>query len=99
MNSSSDMRSFMKAIAMSFLLSSLDLASRAPRFRPQLSFFDLFHQQVTGAGIKIQFVDSFQFGYAPPRLGAERMPAIKRVQHDSLQQIAERHVMIFGQAF
>src|SRR5881296_1486015 len=54
---------------------------------------------MTGAGIEIELVDSFQVGYALTRLGAERMPAIKRVQHDSLQQIAERHVVIFGQAF
>src|SRR5438128_11861165 len=54
---------------------------------------------MTGAGIEVELVDSFQVGYALPRLGAERMPAIKRVQHDSLQQIAERHVVIFGQSF
>ena len=54
---------------------------------------------MTGAGIKIQLVDSFQVGYALTRLGAERMLAIKCVENDSLQQIAECHVMIFGQAF
>src|SRR2546422_4978085 len=54
---------------------------------------------MTGAGIEIELVDSFQVGYALTRLGAERMLAIKRVQHDSLQQIAERHVVIFSQAF
>ncbi len=73
--------------------------SRALRFGRRLRFFDPFHQAVAGAGIKIQFVDSFQLGDALARLGAERMPAIKRVQHDSLQQIAERHVVIFSQAF
>src|SRR2546425_8147898 len=92
MNSSSDMRSFI-------FRSTFDLASRAPRFRPRLSFFDLFHQPMTGFGIKIQFVDSFQVGYALPRVGAERMLAIERVQHDPFQQIAERHVVIFSQAF
>ena len=54
---------------------------------------------MTGFGIKIQFVDSFQVGYALPRVGAERMLAIERVQHDPFQQIAERHVVIFSQAF
>src|SRR5437016_12141293 len=54
---------------------------------------------MTGAGIKVEFVDSFQVDYALTRFGAERMLAIKRVQDDSLQQIAERHVVIFGQAF
>src|SRR6266404_5143933 len=52
---------------------------------------------MTGIGVQIQFVDAFEIRDALPRFIAEGMAAVERVQDDALQQIAERHIVVFSQ--
>src|ERR1051326_1742781 len=54
---------------------------------------------MAGAGIEIEFIDAFQIGDSLPGLVTERMAAVKSVQHDALEQIAEPHIVIFSQPF
>src|SRR5436190_17313668 len=57
-----------------------------------------FQQTVTCVGVKIQFVDPLEVLDASTGLIAKRMPAVKSMQHDTFQQIPERHVVILSES-
>jgi hypothetical protein len=50
---------------------------------------------MTSAYGQIQVVDGLEFADFSPSFPAERHLAIKRVQHDSFEQVSERHVLVF----
>ena len=52
---------------------------------------------VTCGGIKIEVVDLPEFSNQLERIAAECTLAVKGVQDDALEQIAQRHVVIFRQ--
>jgi hypothetical protein len=52
---------------------------------------------MTRTRIEVQLVDTFQLGNLTLRLGGERRPALKRVQHDAFEQISKGHIPILGE--
>src|ERR1700692_350638 len=48
-------------------------------------------------GVEIKLVDSLEFGNLAQRFRTERQLTVKGVQHDALEQIAECHVLVFGE--
>src|SRR5271154_3324721 len=61
---------------------------------PRLDFLE----PVTGAGIEVKIVKPLQLLYAFERGCAEWRFAVKGMEHDALQQIAEGHVVVLGKA-
>src|ERR1035437_4051338 len=51
---------------------------------------------MAGARVKVQFVKLFQLANAFQRRRAERRLTVKGVQHDALEQVSQRHVVILG---
>src|SRR5207253_11165925 len=62
--------------------------------RPRPSFL----QAVTRARIQIEPIKLLQIADLPERFLAERALAVEGMQHNALQQIAQRQVVIFGEA-
>src|SRR5580704_1255556 len=54
-------------------------------------------QAVTGAADEIEGVELFQIANTRERFGAKRRLAIEGVEHDPFQQVAQRHIVIFGE--
>src|SRR5579872_895417 len=71
------------------ICSSCFLPTPSPRL-----CFDLF-QSVTGARIQIQFVKFLQIPNLLQRCRTERRLPIERVQNNTLQHIAQSHIVIF----
>src|SRR5580693_4848681 len=76
------------------LMESGSLAGESLGCRPRLDFL----QPVTGAGIEVKIVKPLQFLYAFERGCAEWRLAVKGMEHNALQEIAEGHVVVFGKA-
>src|ERR1700728_1629028 len=77
------------------------VAIKAPLFvgtslarRPRLDFL----QAVAGAGIEVELVKAFQLLNTLERGRTERSFPVEGMQNNSLQQIAEGHVMVFGES-
>jgi hypothetical protein len=58
-----------------------------------------FGEPMAGGGIKIEIVKFLQILDALSGTGAEGVLAIKGVEHNPLQKIAQRHIVILGQSF
>ena len=61
--------------------------------RPRLDFF----QAVAGAGIEIKIIETLQFLNAFKGGWTEWRFSVEGMQDDALQQIAQGHVMVFGE--
>src|SRR5271167_3720659 len=57
-----------------------------------------FLEAVTGTGIEIESVKFFQVLDAFQRFGTEGCLAVERVENDAFEQVAEGHIVIFGQS-
>ena len=54
-------------------------------------------EAVAGAGVEIEGIELFQVVNALERGGAEGSLAVEGVKHDAFEQVAQRHVVIFGE--
>src|ERR1700751_3782582 len=51
---------------------------------------------MAGTGVKIEVVELLQLAYAFQRGSAEWGLAVESMQHDALQDVAQRHVVVLG---
>src|ERR1700723_2316883 len=54
---------------------------------------------MAGAGVEIEVVELFQIANAFERGWAERGLAVEGVEDDAFEEVAEGHVVIFGEGF
>ena len=58
-----------------------------------------FLQAMAGAGVEIEIVELFQIANAFERGWAERRLAVEGVEDNAFEDVAESHVVIFGEGF